>query len=132
MKSVSFAAAALTVLGAFHTASADEGFATLKGIDAKPLAAAELGAIKGQHIHFAIVDADGNIRNLPVSENAGPISQTPFGTFLEVNFKENNLGNGQALDGSGPGYSGLCGAALLSPSLVIPFQNPDTGTGAGC
>ena len=115
--------------------SASSVFATLKGVNAVEMAPSELGAVKGQHIHFAIVDPSttcpGPSCQLVVpnaSSNAAPHS----GPIFEVNHKENNLGNGQAPAGSGPGYSGMCGAALKSPALWIPGQNATTGIGGGC
>ena len=84
------------------------GFATLKGVKAVPMEAAELKAIKGLHIHFW---------------TGGPPS--PGEEPHVVNHLENNLGNGQAPAGSGPGYSGLCVANVQSPSIFI---NP----GGGC
>jgi len=89
-------------------------FSTLKGVKVVPMASKELESVKGLHIHFAT-------------------PSLPQTGLLFVNQQENNLGNGQApLPGSGPGYSGLCGAALNSPALFIPGQNPTTGVGGGC
>ncbi len=103
-----------SLTGAAPAASGDsvfgsDQFATLAGVKAVPMASRELDAVKGLHIHFV----------------------TPGGFHL-VNHLENNLGKGQALPGSGPGYSGLCGAALNSPALSIPGQNTTTGVGGGC
>ncbi len=97
--------------------SAPGNFAMLKGVKAEPMAAPELAKVKGLHIHFTT----------PGNNPGGP---TPGWHF--VNHQENNLGNGQAPAGSGPGYSGLCGAALNSPALTIPGQNTTTGRGGGC
>lgn len=88
-------------------------FSTLKDVKAVPMASKELESVKGLHIHFAT-------------------PSLPQTGLLFVNQRENNLGNGQALPGSGPGYSGLCGAALKSPTLFIPGQNTTTGAGGGC
>jgi hypothetical protein len=86
-------------------------FATLKNVKAAPMASAELDAVKGTHIHFV----------------------TPSGSLHLVNHLENNLGKGQALPGSGPGYSGLCTAAIQSPAIVIPGPGGTTiGIGSGC
>jgi hypothetical protein len=87
-------------------APASTRFATLKGIKAAPMEAADLKTIKGLHIHFWTGGA-------------------PVGDPHLVNHLENNLGNGQAPAGSGPGYSGLCVANVQSPSIFI---NP----GGGC
>ena len=95
--------------------------ATLNGIKAVPMAARELDAVKGLHIHFTTP-----------SQNAGHPQVAPDTGWHFVNHTENNLGNGQAKPTSGPGYSGLCGAALNSPALTIPGQNTTTGVGGGC
>jgi len=81
-------------------------FATLKGVKAVPMEEKELKSVKGLHIHFWTGGA-------------------PIGEPHLVNHLENNLGNGQAPAGSGPGYSGLCVANVQSPSIFI---NP----GGGC
>lgn len=96
-------------------------FATLNGVKAVPMAPRELDAVKGMHIHFATP-----------GQNSGHPHVEPFTGWHFVNHTENNLGNGNAKPGSGPGYSGLCGAALNSPALVIPGQNTTTGIGGGC
>ncbi|HET9361933.1 MAG TPA: hypothetical protein VFO58_19405 [Vicinamibacterales bacterium] len=96
-------------------------FATLARVKAVPMSSSELDAVKGMHIHFTTP-----------SQNAGHPHVEPFTGWHFVNHQENNLGNGNAPDISGPGYSGLCGAALNSPALAIPGQNPVTGVGGGC
>jgi len=73
------------------------GFATLKGVKAVPMAAKELDAVKGQHVHF--LDAAG-------------------GFHLAGN-PEKNTNNWQNLGGSdgapvAPSYHGLCVAAGYS------------------
>jgi hypothetical protein len=96
---------------------ASSQFATPKGVKAVEMASTELDAVKGQHIHFTTGDPSitcpgplcfPNLNVPNASENAAPLD----GPIHLVNHKENNLGNGQAPAGSGPGYSGLCGAAL--------------------
>lgn len=94
---------------------------TLRGVQAAPIAEEELDKVKGLSIHFTTP-----------SQNAGHPLVDPRTGWHFVNFKENNLGKGQAPAGSGPGYSGLCGAAVLSPTLTIPGQNTSTGIGGGC
>jgi hypothetical protein len=96
-------------------------FTMLNGVKAEPMAEQELKGVKGLHIHFTTP-----------SENLGhPLVDSATGWHF-VNHKENNLGKGQALPIAGPGYSGLCGAALLSGALTIPGQNTTTGAGGGC
>lgn len=93
-------------------------FAALKRVNAAPMTARELDAIKGQHIHFV---TDSN--NVLFGEQ---------GLHL-VN--RNNTDNWSDLYGDGPvgpGYHGLCGAALNAPGIFIPGQNPVTGHGGGC
>jgi hypothetical protein len=97
---------------------ASQPFATLAGVKAAPMASSELDKVKGLHIHFTTPGANN----------------TPEGDgwhFVNSN-NDGNYGNGNANPGSGPGYSGLCGAALNSPALTIPGQNPATGIGGGC
>ena len=88
---------------------------------AAPMASGELDKVKGLHIHFTT----------PGNNTTGPLGPEAEGWHF-VNHTENNLGNGNALPIAGPGYSGLCGAALNSPALTIPGQNPATGIGGGC
>ena len=104
-----------------RTALASGTFAMLSGVKAIPMAPRELDVVKGLSIHFTTP-----------SQNQGHPQVIPNPGWHFVNYKENNLGNGQALPGSGPGYSGLCGAALLSPALTIPGQSLTTGSGGGC
>jgi|SRR5688572_16712615 len=113
---------------------ASSQFAILKDVKAVEMASAELDAIKGQHIHFVIHDPSTICPSpscVPVIPNAAPIAGPHDGPIFEVNHKENNLGKGNALPGSGPGYSGMCGAALKSPAIWIPGQAP-SGIGGGC
>lgn len=100
---------------------ASQPFATLAGVKAAPMASGELDKVKGLHIHFTT----------PGNNTTGPLGPEAEGWHF-VNHTENNLGNGNALPIAGPGYSGLCGAALNSPALTIPGQNPATGIGGGC
>ncbi len=78
----------------------------------------ELETVKGQHAHFVT-----------------PSSNDQFGlTGLHVVNSKNldnwlDLGNGEIV---GPGYHGLCGAALNSPKMFIPGQDSVTGIGGGC
>ena len=96
-------------------------FAALARVKAEPMTAQQLNSVKGMHIHFATGSA-----------NPGHPHEEPTLGWHFVNHQENNLGNGQAPAGAGPGYSGLCGAALKSPKLFIPGQDPMTGSGGGC
>lgn len=78
-------------------------FAVLKGVKAAPMKPAELNEVKGQHIHF-FVNFEGH----------------PSGTpFLVNKNNENTYGLGQAPDGSGAGYSGLCNASALGTSAIF-------------
>lgn len=93
-------------------------FAALKGVNATPMAAQELKAVKGLHFHF----------------------MTPAEKLLLVNIQKGNGGTPTPNpDPSstppfivGKGYRGLCGAALNSPGLWIPGQDESTGVGGGC
>ena len=95
-------------------------FATLNGVAVMPMEQAELRTVKGLHIHFTT----------PSANEGHPLVEPTTGWHF-VNHTENNLGKGQALPIAGPGYSGLCGAALLSGALTIPGQTSG-GTGGGC
>jgi hypothetical protein len=95
-------------------------FAALKDIKAVPMTAQELRTVKGRDAHFRTVN----------SQNTGQNGLTSW-HFVNFQNRDNwvDLGNGILV---GPGYHGLCGAALNSPSIVIPGQNPSTGVGGGC
>lgn len=93
-------------------------FATLARVKAVPMSSSELDAVKGQHIHFVT-----------------PSQNELFGfTGLHL-VNRNNTDNWEDLYGDGPvgpGYHGLCQAALNSPKMFIPGQSPVTGHGGGC
>jgi hypothetical protein len=96
-------------------------FAALKDVKkAVPMTPQELRAIKGRDAHFVTVN----------SKNTGFNGQTGW-HFVNWQNRDNwvDLGNGILV---GPGYHGLCGAALKSPGIVIPGQNTSTGIGGGC
>ena len=87
--------------------SAGTAFATLKGVKAEPMAAKELDAVKGQHVHF--LDANGGFHLAGNPEHAN-------------NWE--NLGGSDPAPVA-PSYHGLCVAAGYSgPSapggIVIP------------
>jgi len=94
-------------------------FTALKDVKAVPMSSQELRAIKGQDAHFRTVNSQNEL----------------FGqTGLHVVVRNNrdhwlDLGNGILV---APAYRGLCDAALKSPGIVIPGQNPSTGVGGGC
>lgn len=101
-------------VAAQKTAPTPSAFATLNGVKAVPMAAGELDAIKGTHVHF--LDAGGGELHL-----AGDVKT------------ENNWENLGGTDGKpvAPSYHGLCVAAGYSgPSagaISIPggqFQCP--------
>lgn len=122
----------IALVACFGTATAADNFAVLKGVDSKVMSADDLSKVKGLHIHFAIITPNGTGPLGSLVPNASDNAAPHNGFIFEVNHTEQNLGGGQAKPGSGPGYSGLCGAALLSPALWIPGQNTTTGIGAGC
>jgi hypothetical protein len=95
--------------------------ATLDGVKAVRMDPRDMEAVKGLHIHFTT----------PSQNDGHPLVDDATGWHF-VNHRENNLGNGQALSISGPGYSGLCGAALVSGAITIPGQDTTTGSGGGC
>ena len=75
-------------------------FATLDGIVAVPMASAELGAVKGQTIHF--LDANGGLHLAGNPENSG------IGTG---NWYDNGSPDGRLVH---PSYHGLCVAGPIS------------------
>lgn len=82
-------------------------FATLKGMRTVPMSPRELGAVKGQHVHFL----DGN-----------------GGFHLAGNPDNNGVGTGNWYDNGSPdgglvapSYHGLCVAAAVGP-IVIPVR----------
>jgi len=94
-------------------------FATLRGVKAVPMSSSELDAVKGLHIHF--VTPSQNDQNFGVT-GLQLVNRNNLDNWVD-------LGNGEIV---GPGYHGLCGAALNSPKMFIPGQNPVTGVGGGC
>ena len=88
-------------------AVAVSSFATLKGVKAEPMAAKELDAVKGQHVHF--LDAAG-------------------GFHLAGNLDHMNnwqdLGGGEAV---APSYHGICVAAGLSGPGAGKISIPGSG-----
>jgi|SRR5688572_15350348 hypothetical protein len=94
--------------------------ATLKAIKAAPMSSSELDAVKGLDAHFLTVNSKND--------------QLMGITGLHVVVRNNrdhwlDLGNGILV---APAYRGLCDAALKSPGMIIPGQNPVTGIGGGC
>jgi len=104
-----------------NSVSTPSRLATLDGVKAVRMDPRDLEAVKGLTIHLTT----------PSQNDGHPLVADLTGWHF-VNHRENNLGKGQALPGSGPGYSGLCGAALLSGAITIPGQDTTTGAGGGC
>ena len=94
--------------------------AALKDVKAVPMTPQELRAVKGRDAHFVTVN----------SQNTGFNGRIGW-HFVNWQYRDHwvDLGNGILV---GPGYHGLCGAALKSPGIVIPGQNTSTGVGGGC
>jgi hypothetical protein len=102
-----------------QSTSAPSTFATLRGVNAVPMATTELGSVKGAHAHFLTVKSKNVFDDIT---GFHVVNRNNHDNWLD-------LGNGEIV---GPGYHGLCGAALLSPNMLIPGQNPVTGVGGGC
>ena len=102
------------------TSVATRQFAALKDVKAVPMTPQELRTIKGRDAHFVTVN----------SQNTGFNGRIGW-HFVNFQNRDNwvDLGNGILV---GPGYHGLCGAALKSPGIVIPGQITSTGVGGGC
>ena len=93
-------------------------FATLKGVKAVPMAAKELDAVKGLHVHF--LNGSKNVVDTPF----GPVE----GIHLAGDVKTEN--NWSDLFGQGDvanSYRGLCKAATGGASAI--FINPGGGCG---
>lgn len=92
---------------------------TLGNAKAVPMSSSQMQAVKGLHIHFTTP-----------SQNTGHPHEGPqLPGWHQVN---HHTHGGPPGSPSGPGYHGLCGAALNSPALAIPGQNTSTGVGGGC
>src|SRR5687767_5675189 len=103
-----------------ETSVSTRQFAALKDVKAVPMTPQELRATKGRDAHFVTVN----------SQNTGFNGRIGW-HFVNWQNRDNwvDLGNGILV---GPGYHGLCGAALKSPGILIPGQNTTTGVGGGC
>jgi hypothetical protein len=92
---------------------ASSQFATLKGINAVPMASSELKAIKGLHVHFF---------------NGSNNTQYGFpGVHLAGRLDEKNWFDNGSPDGNlvAPSYHGLCVAAGSGSAISIPtFGGP--------
>jgi len=106
-----------------ESAPAAATFSTLARVKATPMSASELDAVKGQHLHFVTENSK--------NQQFGP---EPFPGGLHL-VNRNNTDHWEDLYGDGlvgPGYHGLCTAALNSPNMSIPGQSLATGHGGGC
>jgi len=99
-------ASAIILTANIGSASAADEFGTLKGITATPMAASELGAVKGMHVHF-------------VNKNGGSPQGGPHlaGRLDEKNWYLNGSPDGQLV---APSYHGLCVAAGTPSGISIP------------
>lgn len=98
MKITTLVSAALTLFAvSAGSVSAAEEFATLKGVDAAPMAASELENVKGMHVHF---------------RDAGNGKIHLAGRLDEKNWSS-EWGGSDGLPVA-PSYKGLCVAAGLS------------------
>ena len=104
MKLGSLLLSASMALTVSTTALADDGFATLKGIESAPMSSQELSAVKGQHFHF--VNASGKLHLVNIKQGA---------RFANENAGDNPAGGltpnfdiAPDLTPVGKGYRGLC------------------------
>ena len=105
MKITHLPLAVVVSFGYMGVAHADDDFATLKGIEATPMAAEELDAVKGLHVHFVSPSQNTQWAPLPGLQLAGDIKT------------ENNWSNewgGSDGEPVAPSYKGLCVATGLS------------------
>ena len=103
-------AAVITFAVSTGAASAADDFATLKGVKAAPMAASELQAVKGLHIHF--LDANGGFHLAGNPANKG------IGTG---NWYLNGSPDGDPVH---PSYHGLCVAGPITIPPVGPGGVP--------
>ena len=108
MKIITLAATAIIVLATTSVYAADE-FATLKGVTATPMAASELDAVKGLHLHA--FNAAGNLILL-----GGPGINESLLTY------DNGSDDGGLVHN---GYHGLCVAGPIS--IPPAGMGPSTG-----
>lgn len=119
MKLISFVSAAVVAGGAVSVALADDGFATLGGVKAAPMAAAELDQVKGLHVHF--LDANGGF-HVNGNFNGFIHSGKPNNGIGEENWFLNGSPDGQPVH---PSYHGLCVAGpIIIPTGPNPSQCP--------
>ncbi len=122
-----FAASAVALVGCIGSASAaDEvtsakSFAVLASVQATAMAASELDAVKGAHVHF--LDPSGGFHLAGNPENNG----VGIGNWYDNGSPEAAAGNLVA-----PSYHGLCVAAAGPSGIVIPLFGPGGPTLAQC
>ena len=101
--------------------SAASAFTILAGVKATPMAAGELEAVKGAHVHF--LDPNGGFHLAGNPENKG----VGTGNWYDNGSPEAEAGNLVA-----PSYHGLCVAAGTPSGIVIPPVGPGGPTLAQC
>lgn len=98
-------ATAIWLIGLAGSASAADDFATLKGVKAAPMAASELEAVKGQHVHFVTPSKNTQHFGVEGLQLAGDVK-------TENNWS-NDWGGSDGMPVA-PSYHGLCVATGLS------------------
>ena len=110
-------ASALAFVVCIGSAAADESstkpFAVLAGVKAIPMAASELKALKGAHVHF--LDPTGGFHLAGNPENSG------VGTG---NWYNNGSPEAEAGHLVAPSYHGLCVAAGRPSGIMVPATGP--------
>jgi|RhiMethySRZTD1v2_1073278.scaffolds.fasta_scaffold00442_31 hypothetical protein len=99
------------------TPPAGKTLGTLARVKAEPMAANELDAVKGLHVHFVLVQSQNSQYGLTGLHLAGDVKT------------ENNWENLGGTDPApvAPSYHGLCKASAGPSPILIPF-NPQVGT----
>lgn len=121
------AASALAFAICIGSASAAEdqprgqAFSALASVKATPMAASELSAVKGAHVHF--LDPNGRLHLAGNPENSG------IGTG---NWYNNGSPEAEAGHLVAPSYHGLCVAVGTPSGIVIPPFGPGGPTLAQC
>lgn len=119
MRSTTLLAACVMALAAYAgSASADDhssakSFTVLAGVKATAMAAADLDAVRGAHVHFLDPNGGFHLAGNPGNSGVG------IGNWYNNGSPEAEAGNLVA-----PSYHGLCVAAGTPSGIVVPATGP--------
>lgn len=112
-KTTVFSTVLILTMGVAGTVSADDEFSILEGVKAVPMAADELAAVKGLHVHLITPSQNTQNFGVPGLQLAGDVKT------------ENNWSNdwgGSDGEPVAPSYHGLCVSTGLSgPGNSVAF-----------